>query len=190
MSTLINPPSLTYIFLIAFALGLDAFSVALAAGICVGKTQFRQKFRLSFHFGLFQFLMTLIGWLVSSEIVKYISDYAHWVACLILSIIGFKMIVDSLSSRSEQIIKDISKGFTLVSLSIATSLDALAVGFSMGVIKHEILIPSIIIGITASIMTLSGIKLGEILSIKFSHKVSIIGGIILIFIGIHIVVQH
>lgn len=182
--------NLYYIFFIAFALGIDAFAVSFSAGAFFVKATKRQRFRLSFHFGLFQFFMPIIGWFAGKEIVKYIEQFDHWVALLILSIIGIKMISDTIKNDNSKIKKDISKGWTLISLSIATSIDALAVGFSLGLVKSDIILPGIIIGIIAAIMSLIGIKMGETLSNVFGQKISIFGGIILILIGIDIVLQH
>jgi manganese efflux pump family protein len=178
------------ILTLAFALAIDAFAVALGAGSFYGRTSRRQKFRLSFHFGLFQFLMPLLGWLAGKSIVEFVSNFDHWIACIILTIIGVNMIRESFNDNNEGIIKDITKGMSLISLSVATSIDALAIGFSIGVIGGEILFPSIIIGIVAAGMTLIGIKFGEKLSAKFGKRVSILGGIALILIGAQIVLNH
>ncbi|ROL57499.1 manganese efflux pump [Bacteroidetes/Chlorobi group bacterium ChocPot_Mid] len=178
------------IILIAFALAIDAFAVSFAAGSFYGKATKRQKFRLSFHFGLFQFFMPILGWLAGSEIVKIVENYDHWIALLILIVIGGKMIIDSLSQNDNKVQNDITKGFSLVNLSIATSIDALAVGFSLGIVNSDIIIPSIIIGIVASTMSLLGIKAGESLSHIFGRKISIFGGIVLILIGFHILFKH
>ena len=179
-----------FILSIAFALALDAFSVSVAAAAYLGKLTGRQKFRLSFHFGLFQFMMPLFGWFAGSTIVHYIEQYDHWIAFLLLSIIGIKMIVDARHAEINKISTDITKGFSLISLSLATSIDALAVGFSIGVIKGEILFPAIVIGLIAAVMTLLGIRIGVFLSSKFGHRISIVGGIVLIIIGIHILYKH
>ncbi len=178
------------VILIAFALAIDAFAVSFAAGAYFGKATQRQKFRLSFHFGLFQFLMPIIGWFAGSEIVKIIEQYDHWVAFVVLSIIGSKMIYDAMNNSSNVLTQDISKGFKLINLSIATSIDALAVGFSLGLVNSEIIIPSIIIGIVAATMSLIGIKAGEKLASFFGRKISVLGGVVLILIGIHIMLSH
>ncbi|MDQ1265457.1 MAG: manganese efflux pump family protein [Bacteroidota bacterium] len=134
--------------------------------------------------------MPIIGWIAGSTIVGLVSRIDHWVAFVILSFIGAKMIIDAMKSDSDSLGKDISKGWQLVSLSIATSIDALAVGFSFGLIGSQIIVPGIIIGITAGSMSLIGIKLGEIMSMKFGHRISVLGGIILILIGVQIVLEH
>ncbi len=179
----------TYIILVAFALALDAFAVSLAAAAYFGKVTKRQKFRLSFHFGLFQFFMPVLGWLFGSQLEHYLRDIAHWIAFAILAIIGIKMCIDAIKN-DEQRKGDISRGWTLISLSFATSIDALAVGFSFGVIDMNIWIPSIIIGLVASIMSLLGLKLGEILSLKFGSYMIFIGGCILILIGLNILLEY
>ena len=178
------------IILIAFALAIDAFAVSLGAGAYFRETTARQKFRLSFHFGLFQLIMPIIGWLAGSGLSKFIENFDHWLALGILSIIGINMIRNSMKKQEEKINKDISRGFSLISLSVATSIDALAVGFSIGIINVSIFLPAIIIGIVAASMTLIGIKLGEILSLKFGKTMEIIGGCILILIGLNIVLEH
>ncbi len=168
---------------------MDAFAVSIAAAAYFGKATKRQKFRLSFHFGLFQFLMPLIGWFLGSRIERYIAEIDHWIAFGILAAIGLKMCYDAFNEE-ETVNKDISKGWSLVMLSIATSIDALAVGFSFGVINAGIFLPAVIIGIVAAAMSLLGIKLGEILSVKFGSKFALAGGIILIIIGLNILREH
>ncbi|MFH1051050.1 MAG: manganese efflux pump MntP family protein [bacterium] len=178
------------VILIAFALAIDAFAVSFAAGTYFGKATSRQKFRLSFHFGLFQFLMPILGWIAGSEVVKIIEKYDHWVAFVILVIIGGKMIFDALMNGTNVLTKDITKGFSLINLSVATSIDALAVGFSLGIVNSEIIFPSIVIGVVASSMSLIGIKAGEKLSSFFGRKIAVLGGVVLILIGIHIIFNH
>ena len=179
-----------FIIFIAFALALDAFAVSVAAAAYSGQLSARQKFRLSFHFGLFQFLMPLLGWLAGSNIVVYIAHYNHWIAFAILAVIGTKMIFDANHQEMWHLSTDITRGWSLVTLSVATSIDALAVGFSIGIIKDHILLPAIIIGFITAGMTLIGMQLGIFLSQKFGQKISVVGGIVLILIGIQILVEH
>lgn len=179
-----------FVIFIAFALAMDAFAVSIAVAAYLGRVTLRQKFRLSFHFGLFQFLMPLIGWLAGSQAVHYIEAYDHWIALFLLSVIGVKMILDARHAELKKFSRDVTRGFTLISLAVATSIDALAVGFSMGVIKDDIFWPAVIIGLVAAGMTWLGIKLGCYLSTRLGQRVSIAGGIILILIGLHIVLDH
>ena len=169
---------------------MDALAVSFAGGAYFGKATVRQKFRLSFHFGLFQFLMPLTGWYAGTRFVQITHDYDHWIAFIILLVIGIKMISDSVKGEDQIIAKDISKGMSLVTLSFATSIDALAVGFSFGIMNSDIFLPAFIIGIIASIMSLVGIKLGEVMAAHFGKKIGIAGGIILIIIGLNILREH
>ncbi len=181
---------LVNIFLIAVALGMDALSVAVAAGAYFGKASSRQKFRLSFHFGLFQFLMPIIGWLGGFTIEKYISNFDHWIVLGILTWVGIEMIKKSRETEDEDVKKDITKGKKLILLSVATSLDAMAIGFSLALIKADIFFPSIIIGLVCAAMTLLGIYMGEKASNKLGQKAFLVGGILLILIGLKVVLEH
>lgn len=178
------------VIFIAFALAIDAFAICLSAGAYLGNVTRRQRFRLSFHFGIFQTGMTILGWFAGSTIVKLIENFDHWVAFAILAFIGIKMVETGIREKTDHITKDITKGLSLISLSVATSIDALAVGFSLGIIRKEVLFTSIIIGLVAAGMSILGIMLGEKLSMKFGHKISVFGGILLILIGLNILREH
>lgn len=175
---------------IAFALALDAFSVAVSAGAFYKKSSSRQKFRLSFHFGLFQFFMPIIGWYIGERIVGIFQKFDHWIAFIILFLLGIKIIWETRNPNLKKIQTDITKGWKLIGLSIATSLDALAVGFGLSLLDGQIFVMSIIIGLVAAIMTYIGIHLGERLSFHFERFAGYIGGSILIIIGTHIVLDH
>jgi putative Mn2+ efflux pump MntP len=175
--------------LIAVALGIDAFAVSLSAGAYLVRADARQTFRLSFHFGLFQFFMPILGWLAGVEIADIIRDYDHWVAFGLLALIGGKMIKESLDG-AEKLKKDVTRGWSLVALSIATSIDALAVGFSLSLIGARIVFPAILIGVIASLMSLVGVRLGERVSGLFGRRVEFVGGAVLILIGVRIVLEH
>jgi len=171
--------------LVAVALGCDAFAVGMGVG-----TRFchpRQVFRLSFHFGLFQFLMPLLGWFLGQNAVGFLRQGAPWIAFGLLSFIGGKMAYESFQTEEEpspEACADPTRGMSLVALSVATSLDALGVGFSIGILGHSLLISAIWIGITAWAMTWTAMKLGNRLSEKFGKRMEIIGGVILIAIAL------
>lgn len=177
-------------FFLAFALAMDAFAVALAAGASLGRANKRQIFRLSFHFGLFQFMMPIIGWSVGYQVELIFSFIDHWIAFGLLCFIGGKMIYESRSAAHLSSKRDMTKGASLVSLSIATSIDALAVGFSLAVMNVSIIQPSIIIGVVAGIITIIGIRIGEKFSLKLGKKMEFAGGAVLLLIGIKIVLEH
>lgn len=183
--------SFTWIaFFIAFALAIDAFSVSIGAGAYFRKTSKRQKFRLSFHFGLFQFLMPILGWFAGRQIIDIIKDYDHWIAFAVLCLLGWKMLLDSRKFQTKLVVDDITRGWKLIGLSVATSLDALAVGFSISFLGRQIFAISIVIGFVASCMTLLGIFLGERLSFHLERWAGSIAGVILILIGMQIVLHH
>jgi putative Mn2+ efflux pump MntP len=175
--------------LIAIALGIDAFAVSLSAGAYLVRADARQTFRLSFHFGLFQSLMPILGWLAGSELAQMIQAVDHWVAFGLLALIGGKMIWESFR-LSEKLKKDVTRGWSLVVLSVATSIDALAVGFSLSLIGNRIVVPAVLIGFVAGLMSLVGVRLGERVSGLFGRRVEFVGGFVLILIGVRIVLEH
>ncbi len=177
------------LLLIAISLAMDAFAVSAIGGATIQPIERRTCFRLSFHFGLFQFLMPIIGWFAGSQFVSYIESWDHWFAFGLLSLIGGKMIYESFQSI-DQNVRDISRGWTLVSLSIATSIDALAIGLTLALLNVHILMPSLLIGVVAGIFSLLGIALGRRFGIRFGPKIYLPGGLILIFLGIRILLSH
>ena len=176
--------SLNYyeIALIAVALGCDAFAVGLGVGCqyCAP----RQIFRLAFHFGLFQFMMPLVGWLLGRHILAWTKTWGPWIAFALLMYIGIRMVVEGLKPIEEkEECVDPTRGFSLVMLSVATSIDALGVGFSLGVLNQNLFMVAVWIGIVAAAMTWLAMRIGNRLSQKFSHRMEIFGGVILILIA-------
>lgn len=182
--------SLITVLLLAVALGVDAFSVAIGIGAANHKKSWAPVLRLSLAFGLFQFVMPLIGWLAGSTVVELISGFDHWVAFALLVFVGGKMIWEGLEKENDKEKADQTRGIPLLLLSIATSIDALAVGFSFSLLKTPILFPAVIIGIICFCMTAVGMIFGKILARIFGRKVEIFGGIVLIAIGIKILIEH
>ena len=178
------------IFIIAVSLAMDAFAVSVGAassGQLKGK---RGTFRLSFHFGLFQFFMPIIGWFLGSSINQYVAYIDHWIAFSLLLFVGIKMITSALRQNSETFSYDPSRGLSLVLLSLATSMDALAIGLSFAMLSLNIWYPSVIIGIVASGFSLIGIKMGRRLGKMFGKRMEILGGLILIVISFRILLSH
>lgn len=178
------------VFLLALSMAMDAFAVCLAAGTLEETQGPRPAFRLSFHFGLFQFIMPVIGWLVGATIEPLIRNFDHWIAFGLLGFIGGRMIYSALRDGEEQNSSDPSRGWTLVLLSVAVSIDALAVGLSLGVLGVIVWYPAIIIGIVTSLLSLVGLRIGSRLGRRFGKSVEIIGGIVLISIDLRILLQH
>ncbi|MCK5339926.1 MAG: manganese efflux pump [Desulfobulbaceae bacterium] len=176
------------IILIAAGLAMDASAVSLAAAASGYADTPRAVFRLSFHFGLFQFLMPIAGWFIGRGVVSFISSIAPWVAFGLLTFVGARMIQSGITAPSNQDQKnDPSRGLTLVMLSLATSIDALAIGLSFAMLDVDILIPSLIIGGITILLSLLAIQVGSRLGTILGQRMELVGGIILVAIGIKIV---
>ena len=172
---------------------MDAFAVAIATGVTLKTVNSRQTFRLAWHFGLFQFLMPIIGWTIGSTVYQFVEKVDHWVAFSLLVFIGIKMILGALKSEDGKMkTTDPTKGGIMVMLSVATSLDALAVGLSISLLKISIWKPALIIGVIALTFTAIGIQLGRIVGVNFklNRYAEIIGGLVLIGIGLRILCEH
>jgi putative Mn2+ efflux pump MntP len=181
------------IFLIALALAVDAFAVALASGVSLCQINGRQIFRLAFHFGLFQAMMNIIGWGAGLSIRTLLESIDHWLAFGLLVLVAAKMMKDAVVGREEEAEKvDPTRGYTLVMLSIATSIDSLAVGLSFSVLNVSIWLPATIIGLVATFMTVLGLKLGCLLgsASRVGSRAEIAGGLVLLGIGLNILHQH
>ncbi|MBN2499017.1 MAG: manganese efflux pump [Deltaproteobacteria bacterium] len=178
------------IILVAAGLAMDAFAVSLAAGSLEEVRGGRAAFRLSFHFGLFQFLMPVIGWYAGTAVVAFIASVDHWVAFGLLAYVGGRMIGSGLNPDARSFRGDPSRGATLVILSLATSIDALAVGLSLAMVQVSIWYPSVVIGIVTAGLSLAGVRLGDRLGRVFGKRMEIAGGIVLLGIGARILLSH
>lgn len=177
--------------LIAFGLAMDCFAVSLGIGTLQSSHHARPILRISFHFGLFQGGMTLLGWLAGSTIATFISGFDHWIAFGLLVFIGIRMILEGLEKKTDiNQNNDPSRGMNLVMLSVATSIDALAVGLSLAFLKVNIVTSSLTIGLVSLGLSLIGLLIGNTLGIRFGKRVEILGGLILISIGLRIVISH
>jgi putative Mn2+ efflux pump MntP len=179
------------IFLIAIGLAMDCFAVSLGVGTAGTATGPRPTFRLFFHFGLFQGGMTLLGWLAGKTVVTYVASVDHWVAFALLAFVGVRMIRGGLQKAGEEpAIPDPSRGLTLVMLSIATSIDALAVGLSLALLDVNVFWSALLIGGVSAVLSLVGLLLGNQLGLRFGKSMEILGGMILIAIGLRVVITH
>ena len=174
----------------AVGLAMDALAVAVSLSLRFKWVSMRQFFRLSFHFGLFQFLMPILGWLAGMTVSAYIRSFDHWVAFGLLAAIGARMIKGADWGKGAFGGGDPTRGGWLVLLSVATSIDALAVGLSLSVLRVPILLPSVVIGIVAAAFTLFGMYFGNRLQVTNSRYLEIAGGLILIGIGAKILLEH
>jgi putative Mn2+ efflux pump MntP len=177
---------------IAVALAMDAFAVAIATGVTLKSVSFRQTFRLSWHFGLFQALMPVIGWGAGATVRVYIQAYSHWIAFGLLSLIGLKMIAEAFKHDGTRQKKDPTKGMMLVVLSVATSIDALAVGLSISMLNVGIWLPACVIGLVAGGFTVVGLQFGRRMgsAAKLGLYAEVFGGVVLIVIGLNILRGH
>lgn len=177
------------ILLMALGLAMDAFAVCIAAGASGMARGARATFRLAFHFGLFQFLMPVLGWTAGARVARWIEALDHWVAFALLAVVGVRMIRSGLGA-AERLARDPSKGMTLLTLSVATSIDALAVGISLAMIDVPIWLPSAVIGMVAAILSGAGVLLGRRLGVAFGRRMELAGGLLLILIGAKILFDH
>jgi putative Mn2+ efflux pump MntP len=177
-------------FVIAVGLAMDVFAVSLGIGTAQKSVAFRPMFRVSFHCGLFQGLMTLAGWLAGSTIASLIAGIDHWVAMGLLAFVGVRMIRSGFDPKSETQVEDPSRGRTLVMVCIATSIDAMAVGLSLAMLNVNILISSLVIGLVSTGMSVIGILAGSGLGLRFGKRMEVLGGLLLNGIGIRILLSH
>ena len=168
---------------------MDACAVSLAIGATDYSRGMRPRFRLSFHFGLFQFLMPVLGWYLGSHIADWIQSFDHWVAFALLGFVGGKMVYAGLGHSEESYTTDPTRKWSLVMLSVATSIDALAVGFSLAMFRVNIWYAGLIIGIITAGLSLLGIYLGNRAGMYWGKRMEIVGGILLCLIGLNIAIH-
>jgi manganese efflux pump family protein len=177
-------------FMIAIGLAMDAFAVSLGVGTTGQANHARPIFRLAFHLGLFQGLFAFLGWLAGSNIAALISGLDHWIALGLLSIVGVRMLRSGLADHPDARRDDPSRGLSLVMISVATSIDAMAVGLSLGMLQAEILSASLIIAVVTSGLSLFGLLAGSRLGERFGKRMELLGGLLLIAIGLRILLTH
>ena len=178
---------------IAVALAMDAFAVSIAAGIFLKQLDFRHYFRLAWHFCFFQAMMPVIGWSAGMTVRTWIEAYDHWVAFGLLVYVAQGMLLPAIrGKKEEEHPNNPTKGMTLVMLSIATSIDALAVGLTLSFLNVSIWIPAVVIGLTAGAFTIIGMRLGQIAAnaSRFSRWAEALGGGVLLLIGLNILREH
>jgi putative Mn2+ efflux pump MntP len=179
------------LFAIAVALALDAFAVAVVAGLTLKVLTGRHLFRLSFHFGLFQAAMLAAGWLAGEGLSRLAAAADHWIAGALLILVGGNVIRHAFQSAGEQrTAADPTSGWQLVFLSFATSLDALAVGLSLAMMGVSIAAAASVVGVTATALTLLGMQLGRRAGSLWGKPIEVFGGLILIAIGCKVLWPH
>lgn len=179
------------VIVIALGLSLDCFAISITGGIIIKEKRFKRILQFSLLFGAFHVIMPLLGWLLGFKLKEYIEDYDHWVAFVLLSLIGVKMLYEGIKCRKTD--SDVSafiKLLPLLGLALASSIDALVVGVSMAVIDISIYSTAFIIGSVSLVVTFTGGMLGKKISKYVKFRMDIVGGIVLILIGIKIIVEH
>lgn len=186
--------SIFELFLIAVGLSMDAFAVAICKRLSMRKMNYRHAAVIALFFGGFQALMPLIGWVLGKQFERYITSVDHWIAFILLAIIGMNMIREALGKDDEEEEKgcqgdrlDLKE---LLMMAIATSIDALAVGVTFAFLQVSIVPAVSLIGITTFVLSLIGVSLGRVFGAKFKSKAEFLGGAILILIGVKILLEH
>ena len=182
--------SLLEIILIAIGLSMDAFAVSITLGLSVRKPKMREMFIPGIYFGFFQALMPFIGFFAGTFFADKIQNLDHWIAFVLLGIIGGKMIKESFSNDDEKLNENPFQFFKMLLLAVATSIDALAVGVTFAFFETNIFKAIIIIGLTTFGISLCGVKIGNVFGAKFKSKAEFLGGAVLVLLGIKILVEH
>lgn len=182
--------SFSELLLIAIGLSMDAFAVAVCKGLSVGKTKVKHYIITGLWFGGFQALMPFLGYLLGTTFEKYIVAFDHWIAFILLSLIGINMIKEGFSKEENE--TDASFSFkNMLLLAIATSIDALAVGVTFALLPDVNIFHAVsLIGMTTFILSAIGIKIGSVFGMKYKSAAEITGGIILILMGTKILLEH
>jgi manganese efflux pump family protein len=179
------------LLVIAVGLGMDAFAVAVASGVKLCQVTWQQAGRMALAFGCFQFVMPVLGWLGGQALTGVLQAADHWVAFGLLALVGGHMVWGGLHpGQAGWKAEDPTRGWMLLTLAVATSIDALAVGFGFSLLNISIWGPALLIGVVAFIMTLVGLQIGCRVGLTFGERMEILGGLLLIGIGIKIVFDH
>ncbi len=180
------------ILILAIGLSMDSFAVSIGCGLAEQKISFRHAATISFSLAFFQGVLPVAGWFMGTEVKEYVENFDHWIAFLLLLFLGGKMIVESFMDDDDQTLqRDLYSWKHIITLSIATSIDALVVGFSYALASsRSIFGGALIIGAVTFFFAMLGIRIGKDVGCAFGAKVEFLGGIILVGIGINILMQH
>jgi putative Mn2+ efflux pump MntP len=182
-------------FITAVSLSMDAFAVAICAGLTMPKATLKKCFIVGLYFGIFQAAMPLIGYLAATLFAEKILAYDHWIVFALLVFLGGKMIIDSIKeekAEQEEGAKEEAslKPSTMLPLAVATSIDAMAIGVSFAFLKVAIIPAVILIGVTTLVFSMLGVKIGNVFGARFKTQATIAGGAILVLMGVKILLNH
>jgi putative Mn2+ efflux pump MntP len=176
---------------VAVGLAMDAAAVAIATSVRLCGVTRTQTWRMSLAFGFFQFGMPILGWWAGQSVAGYVLAYDHWVAFGLLLAVGGHMLVEALANDGEQRTdRDPTRGLTLLLLSIATSIDALAIGISFALLQVSIWFPALVIGLVTGLLTAVSMQVGCKLGRAYGKRMDVVGGLVLIAIGVKILLEH
>lgn len=176
--------------LLAIALAMDSFAVSITSGITIKKLKFNNAIKIALFFSVAHALMLFLGWILGVGLGNLITGIDHWVAFGLLSVVGLKMIYDSTIVKNEKETLNVLNTNVLLVLAIATSIDSLAIGLSFAFLDIPIMMPLAVISTVIFITSFAGIFIGDKIGKIFKNKISIVGGIILIAIGVKILLEH
>jgi putative Mn2+ efflux pump MntP len=177
------------IILIAIGLSMDSFAVSITNGLTIRELNLKKNLIISFSLAIFQALMPLIGWFAGIGIEKYIKEFDHWIAFILLSFIGIKMVYEGINKNDNTEGSELNF-LTLIGQSFATSIDAFAIGISFALLNLSIVTPILIIGVITFGFSLIGLRLGKYFGKRIGKSVEIFGGLVLFGIGIKILIEH
>jgi len=179
------------VIILAIGLSMDSFAVSIGCGLTEQKISFGHAAKISFSLAFFQGILPVVGWFMGTEIKVYVENFDHWIAFLLLAFLGGKMIYESFEKGDGSKMTDIYSWKHIITLSIATSIDALVVGFSYALASsRNIFGGALIIGAVTFFFAMLGIRIGKDVGCSFGPKVELLGGVILIGIGLKILMQH
>lgn len=178
------------LLLIAIGLSVDSFAASITTGACTKKVKLSYALKVALFMALFQGIMPLGGWLIGNSFKDLIQEYDHWIAFILLIAIGSKMIYEGIAGNKNKPKFKHSENLKLVSIAFATSIDALIIGITFGLIDVNIWLAMIIIGLTTLIFSLTGVLIGKKIRKIFNKKIEIIGGLVLILLGTKILIEH
>ena len=181
--------SIWELLILAVGLAMDAFAVAVCKGLSIRTLKVRQALMVGLWFGLFQALMPALGWLLGSAFSELVQSVDHWIAFLLLAIIGGNMIREALGGDEEDMDPSLSFGVMFL-LAVATSIDALAVGITFALLPVNILAAVALIGVITFAISCAGVKIGNVFGAKYKAKAEFFGGAVLILIGLKILLEH
>lgn len=180
---------ITELFILAVGLSMDAFAVAVCKGLSLSKLRLRHCLWIGLWFGAFQAFMPAIGYLLGSQFKESIMAFDHWIAFILLGIIGANMIKEALSKDEEEC--NVGLGARVMfPLAVATSIDALAVGVTFAFLQVNIIAAVSFIGVVTFVLSAFGVKIGNVFGVKYKSRAEIAGGIILILLGTKILIEH